>query len=200
MDKSCPCNPIRKELIEKIIVDATYEALSANENISLLADKILAANKKRNDDESILKLLLSEYSETDKAINNILTAMEQGVFTASTKERLEQLEAKKAELNEKLITEKAKTKLSITKSDIMKFILTALRKDPRPMVDALIKKVILYNDKIEIHYNYTSTKNPDGTDNHRDFIFYTCTKSFDVDQRKMNTQPIVLTFTIQLWI
>jgi len=197
-DKSCPCNPIRKDLIEQIIVDTTYEALSTKENISLLADKVLATNQKLIDDESILKLLLSEYSETDKAINNILTAMEQGVFTASTKERLEQLEAKKAELNEKLITEKAKTKLSITKSDIMKFMLTALRKEPRPMVDALIKKVVLYNDKIEIYYNYTSTKNPDDT--YRDFVFYTCHKEYEVDTHKYDRAPIILTFEILLYV
>lgn len=199
VDKSCPSIPIRKDLIEQIVVDATYEALSTNENVALLADKIMEAHKKRIDDESILKLLLSEYSETERATNNILTAMEQGVFTASTKERLEQLEQKKAELNESILIEKSKTKLSITKSDIMKFMLTALRKDPRPMVDALIKKAVLYNDKIEIYYNYTNKTNPDGTDDHRDFIFYSCTKSFEIDQRKLNIPPAVLTFKIELY-
>lgn len=197
-DKSCPCNPIRKDLIEKIVLDATYEALSTKENIALLVDKILAANKKRIDDASILKLLLSEYNETDKAINNILTAIEQGVFTASTKERLEQLETRKAELNENILIEKSKTKLSITKPNIMKFMLTELRKEPRPMVDALIKKVVLYNDKIEIYYNYTSTKNPDDT--YRDFVFYTCHKEYEVDTHKYDRAPIILTFEILLYV
>ena len=179
-------------------MDATYEALSTKENIALLVDKILAANKKRIDDASILKLLLSEYNETDKAINNILTAIEQGVFTASTKERLEQLETRKAELNENILIEKSKTKLSITKPNIMKFMLTELRKEPRPMVDALIKKVVLYNDKIEIYYNYTSTKNPDDT--YRDFVFYTCHKEYEVDTHKYDRAPIILTFEILLYV
>ena len=39
------------------------------------------------------------------------------------------------------------------------------------MLDILIKNIIIYDDKIEIHYNYVSDMyNPDGND-HRDFCF-----------------------------
>ena len=199
MDKTCLSNPIRKDLIEQIVIDATYEALSSSENITLLAEKIIAAHKKRIDNESILKLLLADFGETEKAINNILSAMEQGVFTSSTKQRLEQLEEKRTELYNKIELEKSRNKLLITKADITKYISVALRKDPRPMADALIKKVVLYNDKIEIYYNYTNMKDPDETDNHRDFIFYTCTKSFVIDQRKYDKEPIHLEFLIELF-
>lgn len=199
LDKTCPSNPIRKDLIEQIVIDATYEALSSSENITLLSEKIIAAHKKRIDNESILKLMLADFGETEKAINNILSAMEQGVFTSSTKQRLEQLEEKRTELYNKIELEKSRNKLLITQADITKYISVALRKDPRPMADALIKKVVLYNDKIEIYYNYTNMKDPDETDNHRDFIFYTCTKSFVIDQRKYDKKPIHLQFLIELY-
>ncbi len=199
MDKSCPCNPIRKDLIEQIVIDATYEALSSSENITLLAEKIIAAHKKRIDNESILKLLLADFGETEKAINNILSAMEQGVITNSTKERLEHLEGKKVDLLAKIAAEKARTKLLINQDDITKYISTALRKEPRPMVDALIRKVVLYNDKIEIHYNYTNMKDPDGTDDRRDFVFYTCNKTFEIDTHKYDRAPILLTSSIELY-
>ena len=199
LDKTCLSNPIRKDLIEQIVIDATYEALSSSENITLLSEKIIEAHKKRIDNESILKLLLADFGETEKAINNILSAMEQGVFTSSTKQRLEQLEEKRTELYNKIELEKSRNKLLITKADITKYISAALRKDPRPMVDALIKKVVLYNDKIEIYYNYTNRANPDGTNSHRDFIFYTCTKSFVIDQRKYDKEPIHLEFLIELF-
>ena len=67
------------------------------------------------------------------------------------------------------------------------------------MVDALIKKVVLYNDKIEIYYNYTNMKDPDGTDSHRDFVFYICNKSFEIDTHKYERAPILLTFSIELY-
>lgn len=199
IDKSCPNNPIRKELIEDIVINATYESLSP-ESIVLLADKITAANRKQIDDTSILNLLSSELTDTEKAINNILSAMEQGIFTSSTKERLDQLESKKVELQEKMQIEKSKTKLTITKEDITKYLLSALKKNPRPMIDALIRKIVLYNDKIEIYYNYTNSKNPDGTDDHRDFIFYTITKIFEITQNILNNSKATLRFNIELYI
>lgn len=198
-DKSCPCNPIRKDLIENAVIDATVNALTP-EDLDLLADRILSENKKRNDDESVLNLLLSEFANTEKAINNILSAMEQGVFTSSTKERLEQLESKKSELSEKIQIERSKTKLTLTKADITKYLSAAIRKNPQPMIDALIRKVVLYNDKIDVYYKYTKDTTPDGTDPRREFVFYTCTKSFEIDTRKFNGQLIVLTFEITLYI
>lgn len=200
VNKNCPCNHIRKDLLEQIIVDTTQEALSSNESVSLLADKIIEMHKKKENDMSILNLLRNDFTETERAINNILSAMEQGVFTNSTKERLEQLEKKKSELCEKIELEKSKARLSITKADIMKFIISSLKKDPRPMVDALIKQVVLYNDKIEVTFNYTNRPNPDGTENRRDFIFYSCIKSFEIDQRKFDCPTVTLTFQIDLLV
>lgn len=198
IDKSCPSNPIRKELIEQIVLDVTYAALSSDENISLLADKITAEYERKNNDKTMLNYLTSELVKTEKAIQNILSAMEQGVFTNSTKERLEQLENRKTELNEKIASEQSKTKLHITESDIKTHISEALKKEPRLMVDTLIKKVILYNDKIEIYYNYTNGTNPDRTADHRGFIFYTCKKSFSLDRWTFDKKPIILDFDIIL--
>ena len=168
--------------------------------MDFLADRILSENKKVNDDKSVLNLLLSEFANIEKAINNILSAMEQGVVTSSTKERLEQLEDKKSELSEKIQIERSKTKLTLTKADITEYLSTAIRKNPRPMIDALIRKVVLYNDKIEVYYKYTKDTTPDGTDSRREFVFYTCTKSFEIDTRKFNGQLIILTFEIALYI
>ena len=96
--------------------------------------------------------------------------------------------------------EKSKTKLTLTKEDITKYLLSALKKKPRPMIDALIRKIILYNDKIEIYYNYTNGKNPDVTDNHRDFIFYTFTKNLEITQNILNNNNATLRFNIELYI
>ena len=41
------------------------------------------------------------------------------------------------------------------------------------MIQQLIKNIVVYNDKIEITFNYTNRKSPDGDDNHQDVCFYT---------------------------
>ena len=55
--------------------------------------------------------------------------------------------------------ENAKYKIQLTKEDISKFIRTSLKKEAELLIELLVKKIILYDDKIEIYYNYTDKKN-----------------------------------------
>lgn len=199
IDKTCPQNPVRKELIENLVTDVTYEALSRPEDIEFLADKVLALHKKKLDDQSVLNLLTSECAGIERSINNILKAMENGIFTSSTKERLERLEEQKADVYEKLTLERSKTKLRITKEEIYDYLYTAIRKEPKPMIDRLIKEVILYNDKVEIYFNYTDKTRPDG-DSHQVFSFYNTVRSYEIDQHKLCGKTFLLTFDITLFI
>lgn len=194
----CEQVPVRKDILEQLVTDTTYTVLASPENIERIADRILAAHRKRLDDQSILNILTAEYNNTDRAINNILNAMEQGVITNATKERLEQLEGKRAELADKLATERAKSKLLISKQEIVQYLQTAIRKEPRQMIDLLVRQVVLYKDKIEIHYNYTNRKSSD--DDRRDFLFHVCNRSFIVDQHKNGTPPVLLEFLIELYM
>lgn len=197
-NKQCPCKPIRKEIIENIVTESTYKALSSPENLRIITDKLMSANKKRFEDDSVLKMLCSELAAVEKSLHNIHSAMEQGIFTDSTKERLKQLEEKKAELSVKIETERSKNKLLLRESDIIKYISTALKKDPRPMVDALVQKVILYNDKIQIFYNYTR-QTPDGSETRRE-LFFTLNKSFEITRHTFEKSHARLDFIIELYV
>lgn len=131
--------------------------------------------------------------------DNLLNAIEQGIFTNSTKERLEKLDEQKTELSNKIALEKSKTKLLMKREDIFEYFHAAIKKEPRQLISTLVKEVVLYNDKIEIHYNYTDSKNPDG-DDRRDFIFYECEKSFEIERTKFGSEPLKLTYKIILII
>ena len=51
------------------------------------------------------------------------------------------------------------------------FLLDALKAASQLLIDTLVDKIFLFDDKIEIFYKYTQNNNPDGsqTENHRDF-------------------------------
>lgn len=183
-NKYCPQIPIRKELMEKLVVDTILETMS-NEMIGYITTKILEMHEKKINDESILNLLLKDYAQVERSINNILTAIENGISTASTKQRLEELEEKKLDISNKIALEKAKERMQITKNDISKFIKKGIQKDARQMVNLLIKEVILYNDKIEIHFNYIDKQRPDD-DNHQAFSFYSTTKHIEEVSNKFD--------------
>lgn len=50
------------------------------------------------------------------------------------------------------------------------YVKSCLRKNPTQMIELLIDKIILYDDKINIYYKFDK-RSPD--DNGRDFLFYT---------------------------
>lgn len=192
----CKQQTIRKEVLEKLILDTILETMSSD-MIDYVAEQIICVHAKKMNDESMLNLLLRDYKQVEKGINNILNAIEKGIVTPSTKERLEDLENKRVEIENKIAVEKTKTKLQLVKKDVINFLLKAISKDPRQMVNMLIKEIILYNDKIEIYMNYTNKKTPDD-ENHKAFLFYQTTKSITIDSHKFHVEPKLFEYDIRL--
>ena len=102
-----------------------------------------------------------------------MKAMEQGIITPTTKQRLEELEGRREEIKSRLIVEDSKARIKISKPEILKFISKAVREEPSQMIRMLVKKVVLTDDTIEIYYNTTERKRPDEEDTHQAFSFYT---------------------------
>ena len=111
-----------------------------------------------------LPLYEQQLKETDSAIQNMLNAIQQGILTKSTKERLEEPERQQEELKVKIDCEKlAKPKIS---AEFMTFWLQRFRKldisqpaHRKMLIDTFINAIFLYDDKLVITYNYK-----DGTD------------------------------------
>jgi hypothetical protein len=196
---TCDLKPIRKELLEDIVTDITYEVLKEKIDLSDLAEKIFEIHKKRLDDKSTLNMLTADYNEIEKSINNLLKAMEQGIITDSTKERLEMLEKQKSELVIKISAEQSRNKLLITKEEIINYFKKQLKRQPKFMIYTFVKKVVLYNDKIEIFYNYID-KEPDGDNDRQAFSFYECKKSYIINKHKLGGLPESLDFFIKMFI
>lgn len=66
----------------------------------------------------------------------------------------------------------------LTKKDITKFLENALKEDAGTLIETLINKIILYNDKKEIYFN-NPLKNKGPDDKSQDFLFYTEIKNAD---------------------
>lgn len=66
-------------------------------------------------DMSLLHILQAEQADTKKTIDNIMKAIEQGIITPTTKRRMEQLENKLAEINDKILIEQYKEQKKLTK-------------------------------------------------------------------------------------
>lgn len=95
----------------------------------------------------------------EKAIDALLAAIEQGIVTKSTKERLISLETQKDELENKILLEKARQIKPLEVDKIKAFLTYFTRKkyengqEKNAFFNSFISCVILYDDKILIFYN-----------------------------------------------
>ena len=112
------------------------------------------------DQENVnLPLYERELRETNIGIQNLLNAIQQGILTRSTKERLEQLEAARDDLEQKIASEKlAKPRIS---AEFITFWLHRFRKldvtqkaHRKMLIDTFINAIFLYDDKLEITFNF----------------------------------------------
>ena len=83
--------------------------------IEKIANEVLKEQAKEN---TTLPLLKKKYAETVKGISNMLDAIQNGILTESTKERLESLELQKADLLLKITKEELERPL-LTKEQII---------------------------------------------------------------------------------
>lgn len=156
LKKGCNMKAIKKQLIEDLVVNHTIKTLFDDNMLEYIADQAFALSKGEN---TVLLQLKFQLSETEKSIDNILKAIEQGVFTKSTKQRLEELEETKNLLEDKIIKEQIEKPI-ITREQILCW-LQAFRtydmtepKHRQQLVDYFVNSVYVYEDKIIINYNY----------------------------------------------
>lgn len=168
MKKTHICNKkrTRKEILEKIVINTTLRLLNNDDTLTFIATEIVKLHNEKAESESIIKILAEQKSDAVKSLNNIMKAIEAGIINDTTKNRMAELETIIKEINDKISYEQVKIENCITVNDIKSFVLTTLKKTSYAMIRNLIKQIVVYDDKIEIFYYYTS-KNPD--DNGRDF-------------------------------
>ena len=156
-DVNCHNKSVRKEVLEQIVIDALTNEITKPENIALITDNVFALYTAKFTDDSDLHRYEKELAATDKAIKNILAAIEEGIFTPSTKQRLTELEEKKERIEQAITIESAREKNMLTKEDIERYITDAIKLSAKQMVELLVERIDVFADKICIKLKYSDT-------------------------------------------
>lgn len=216
--KNCKAKFIKKDLLDELVIKALQETLTGK-NLSVLVDEIYKQHNTKLLGENPVKLLENELTKINKAINNIMAAIEQGIITDTTKERLQELEKTRQELQEKLIFERMQEQVKLEKKDIEEYLKNGVKYEPEMMVDLLVDKVYVYSNYLEIILHYTTqpiktkprfdekNQNPEGEQSLRgSFVFKTSTqaneyyfkglKKKDLEPKLKETRNMSVFFTI----
>ena len=114
-------------------------------------------------------MLLKEQKQTENALNNLVSAIEQGVISNTTNKRLHELENRLQELEKQIIIERNNEDVKLTEKDIKEFYEQALRLEPLMLINYLVKEIIVYEDTIHIYYKSPLNISPDES---QGFSFY----------------------------
>ncbi len=152
----CKTKGVKKDWIEKLAVFTTVNRVLKDEEIDRISDKLVIMQEQEN---TLIPMLKQQLAETEKGINNLLNAIQQGLFNTSAKKRMDELEKQKEELEVSILqTELARPKY--TKDEMVRWISRFKHGDidsvdyRRQIIDIFVNSIRLYDDRIIFTYNY----------------------------------------------
>ena len=152
----CDKKPVKKEWIEDIVVNQTMQLVFDDTVMQRLTDRLVELQGKESYDARVLNKQLSEVS---KSLNNVMKAIEAGIITETTKQRLEELEAQRAEIENNIAVERIKS--PVLSREQIEFFLAQFRKTDvndeqarQRLIDCFVNAVYVYDDRIVFAFNY----------------------------------------------
>jgi DNA invertase Pin-like site-specific DNA recombinase len=154
--RGCKKKTVKKDWIERIVVIWTVNRVLQDEEIDKIADKLVIEQER---EDALLPSLHQQLAEAEKGIDNLLNAIQQGLFNVSAKKRMDELEAQKEYLEVSILqAELARPKY--TKDEMVRWISQFKYGDvnsvdyQRQIIDIFVNAIRLYDDKIIFTYNY----------------------------------------------
>ena len=152
---ACKKKPVRKEQIELAIAQFIKEQLN-NPEIQNGIIEFLLACQDRYHRMPELEMAQSRQEEVKKSIKNLLNAMEAGVVTPTTKDRLMELESENAKLEEKIVSLKILSTKNYTREQIAEWF-SVLQKGEiddkqyqQQIFELFLRKAYIYDDKVRL--------------------------------------------------
>ncbi len=147
---------MQKDWLEDLVVRETMKLIQDDAVIDKIVQLVMDV---QNQENTTILLLEKQLQEVNKKLENLMKAIEDGLYTRTTKERLEALENQKDELTAKIADEKLK-KPSFNE-DFIRFWLMKFRKfdisqkkQRKALIEIFVNAIFLYDDRMLITFNY----------------------------------------------
>lgn len=163
VEKACSKKNIQKDYIEKRVTEAVQEYLLDDASVTWIADGYQAFLDAHRRDSALIAMQ-GELADVEKSLKNILTAIEQGIFTATTRERLLELETAKQSLKASIAVTEAS--LQEVPREQIEFWIQSFREGnanskeyQAKLIGSFVQAVYLYDDSLRVVCNYTGKNN-----------------------------------------
>lgn len=156
--RQCGLKNIRRDDIEADIAAAIKQRILNEPTIQAISEAAYTYQLSLCESAD-LTILRQQLADTTKALKNIMAAIEQGIFTASTKTRLQELEADQQSLTARITAAEAAVENIPTKSEIaatLKYYATGDLADPlyrEALIDTFLVRAYVHPDHYDIYFS-----------------------------------------------
>lgn len=153
----CQKTTVPKKWLEDKIVDKTIEILSDNEKVDSIAASLVEFCK-NDEDVKQMENYKAQKKDREKALSNLMKALEQGVNTKTTNNRINELEKEIESLDYEIRVLNSRTQITLNKELLafwIKRMVERANDNRADFVYNFINKVLLFDDKILIAFNYS---------------------------------------------
>lgn len=162
-ERACKKANVPREWIERVVVKAALDYVLRPDVMEWIADAVMEYQE-REAASAQLAALTAELEENQKVTDNVMKAIEAGIITSTTKQRLLDLEAKAQDLKRAIELEKL-SHVRLERDQVL-FWLDRFRGGSlqsqefrRKVIDAFVSVVYLSDDHLRIAFNYSGGSN-----------------------------------------
>ena len=159
--RGCTASAVHRDKVEALVIKNTMDIVLQDDFIDKIADKIIELNQLEDDSTGLINAFEFEKQELKIKIDNILTAIENGVASKRMMGRISELEEREQELEQQIEFERMKIHRTLLSKEQIVYWLTMFKEGDinseefcDKLINLFIDKVVAFSDKIVIHYNY----------------------------------------------
>ena len=147
---------VKKVPLENAVVNAVMAKVMDDNFVEYITDAVMDL---QGQESTILPALRKQLEEAERGINNMLNAIQAGIITESTKQRLSELEQRKKDIELQIIQEEMQCP-QLSREDVTYWIcrfrsldVTQLE-ERRRLIDSFVNSVTVFDDYILITFNH----------------------------------------------
>lgn len=160
-EKACDKKAIRQGVIENLVLQASIALVHDTETLDFIAEQAWELYQAQDFTRAEIDALQRELRQVETAIQNLLRAIEMGIFNNATKKRMDDLTTQQKELTAAIAEREITNGFQLTLDHIRFFLYQFKDKDyndrvcQKQLIGTFVNSVFLYDDHIDINYNYS---------------------------------------------
>ena len=160
----CKKKTIKKEVLEKLVVDVTAAEVLTPENIEKIAARAIVLANKDNSVSERATALRNEIKRQNDAIKRLLDLVASGVTISDIQTKINEMDRLRSDAQLELDQLENDQPIKITKDEIIRWLnsfLAGNHNDPdfqQKIIDTLVSQVVMFDDHIVIGFNLTGKK------------------------------------------